>query len=453
MRTVTADARPAQILPLALLVAPALVGAAAIATGGAALGILIVEDGLAAGLFLVALVAGTQIAYRLLLGGVAERQAQTAFRSAMAAAHRAAMLRCLTEASSDAVLVVGWRGRVQFGNAAAARLFGRPSGEALSDASVEDLLREAMPESADAVAAAIAGEPAAGPVTIEALGRGPGSDACRMTVSVSTATLRLGRDPRERRRNPRTVAICVFRPAQTAGAQTPAVAAPAETALRLQAELMASMSHELRTPLNAIIGFAEMLEQQLLGRLGDARYRSYASYIRESGQGLLRVITDILGFVQIETGRFPLRLTEVDLKAAIAAGAAEEAATTAARGLRFETRVAEDLPPLRTDEAVLHHLLRHLLNHTARQTRDGAVIEIAARRFGPGMVEIAVTGGTVPTSGAAMPLPTRGIGLAPMLARSLAGIVGAELTFDDRPDGCPAALLRLPAARPKRQAG
>jgi signal transduction histidine kinase len=52
---------------------------------------------------------------------------------------------------------------------------------------------------------------------------------------------------------------------------------------------MANMSHQLRTPLNAIIGFAEMLEREVLGPLGNRRYVEYARDVHASGQHLLSI--------------------------------------------------------------------------------------------------------------------------------------------------------------------
>ncbi|MBP7075401.1 MAG: hypothetical protein KBA81_08485, partial [Rhabdochlamydiaceae bacterium] len=48
----------------------------------------------------------------------------------------------------------------------------------------------------------------------------------------------------------------------------------AEEASLSKTRFLANMSHELRTPLNAIIGFAEVIQKQLLGPLGNARYYS-----------------------------------------------------------------------------------------------------------------------------------------------------------------------------------
>ena len=56
-----------------------------------------------------------------------------------------------------------------------------------------------------------------------------------------------------------------------------------ERAYAAKSQFLANMSHELRTPLNAIIGFSEMMQQQLLGPIGNERYLDYIKGIRESG--------------------------------------------------------------------------------------------------------------------------------------------------------------------------
>lgn len=61
----------------------------------------------------------------------------------------------------------------------------------------------------------------------------------------------------------------------------------------LQASLLASVSHELRTPLNAVIGFADVMDHQLHGPIGNDKYREYVSHIGESGRLLLKTIDDM----------------------------------------------------------------------------------------------------------------------------------------------------------------
>lgn len=51
--------------------------------------------------------------------------------------------------------------------------------------------------------------------------------------------------------------------------------------------LLSDISHSLRTPLNTIIGFAQMMEEELLGPIGSPQYREYAAMIGKSGRGIL----------------------------------------------------------------------------------------------------------------------------------------------------------------------
>lgn len=87
----------------------------------------------------------------------------------------------------------------------------------------------------------------------------------------------------------------------------------AELANSAKTQFLATMSHELRTPLNAVIGFAELLETQSLGPLGAAKYVDYSRDIRESGQQLLRIVTNILDMAQIEAQRVTLNESEIDV--------------------------------------------------------------------------------------------------------------------------------------------
>ena len=82
----------------------------------------------------------------------------------------------------------------------------------------------------------------------------------------------------------------------------------AEAANEAKSVLMANMSHELRTPLNAIIGFAEMLEKEVLGPLGNPRYIDYAHDVHMSGVHLLSLINTILDLAKTRVSHLELDL-------------------------------------------------------------------------------------------------------------------------------------------------
>ena len=69
-------------------------------------------------------------------------------------------------------------------------------------------------------------------------------------------------------------------------------AAQAQQADAALGTFMRSMSTEIRTPLHSIIGFAEIINRELFGPVGNERYREYAELIHRSGHHLLSLVID-----------------------------------------------------------------------------------------------------------------------------------------------------------------
>lgn len=76
---------------------------------------------------------------------------------------------------------------------------------------------------------------------------------------------------------------------------------------RLKTAFLANMSHEIRTPLNAVMGYTDLMLLEPEG-LSD-RNRDYLKTIRQSGELLMSVVSDILDISKIEAGQL-----QIDLK-------------------------------------------------------------------------------------------------------------------------------------------
>lgn len=58
-------------------------------------------------------------------------------------------------------------------------------------------------------------------------------------------------------------------------------------------DLVRTLTHEVRTPLSTIIGFADMIENEMLGPLGNHRYRDYAEDIHKAARVILDALDDV----------------------------------------------------------------------------------------------------------------------------------------------------------------
>ena len=145
----------------------------------------------------------------------------------------------------------------------------------------------------------------------------------------------------------------------------------AEAASQAKSRFLAAMSHEFRTPLNAILGFAQLL--QLDPRL-EAQQQSRVRLIRDSGDHLLALITDLLDVASIEAGKLSLFPTQLDLRALLDMACDSVRLRATEKGLRFEQQFAPDLPSqVRADGQRLRQVLLNLLSNAIKFTDMGQV--------------------------------------------------------------------------------
>lgn len=84
----------------------------------------------------------------------------------------------------------------------------------------------------------------------------------------------------------------------------------AEESDKLKTAFLANMSHEIRTPMNGILGFAEMLNDDSLGK---ANRKKYLNIINSNGKVLINLIDDIIDFAKIESGQVNILQDEFSL--------------------------------------------------------------------------------------------------------------------------------------------
>lgn len=227
---------------------------------------------------------------------------------------------------------------------------------------------------------------------------------------------------------------------------------------RAKKSFLAAMSHELRTPLNAIIGFAEVMDAQILGPIPTAEYRDYVRHILGSSRHLLRIIEDVLEISQAEAGELVLGKREVDLAELVNSAVHPFDAQCLARKIR----VVKDLPDhlvILVDPERVRRAISSLLSNAIKFSRDDSEIHISAKLRGEDRVVI-----TIRDSGIGMEpstieqafapfiqlqdklsRPFEGSGLGLPLARLLVELHGGNVQLETSPGVGTKAILELPA--------
>jgi signal transduction histidine kinase len=162
-------------------------------------------------------------------------------------------------------------------------------------------------------------------------------------------------------------------------------------------EFISMASHQLRTPLTAIKGYLSML---LDGDAGEIKVGQY-DFIHEAYSGANRMvglINDLLNVSRMETGRFFIEATEVDIVVAVQEEARQYDSAAKEKGIYLKLDLAKDLPHIWVDEMKLRQVIMNLIDNAIHYTTKGGVTVKLYKDRDYLYYEVLDTGIGVPTS-------------------------------------------------------
>ena len=159
----------------------------------------------------------------------------------------------------------------------------------------------------------------------------------------------------------------------------------AEDAMESRTRFMANVSHEIRTPMNAVIGLTTLLLQSDLS----PKQREDLLTLRESGDVLLRVVTDVLDFAKMETDSFQLESEPISMDGIIETALKVWSPPAGEKGVevRYE-RSNGWWPYWLGDKIRLQQILHNLLANAVRFTDRGEIV--VAVDCGPALIKMEV---------------------------------------------------------------
>lgn len=225
---------------------------------------------------------------------------------------------------------------------------------------------------------------------------------------------------------------------------------------------LARLAHEIRTPLAAVAALAEIMRDEQLGPLANARYRGYAGDIHQSATHALALLEDALDVGADarapSSGSGPL-----DANRAIAGAVAAMDPFADRAGVMLVAELRPRLPPPAIDQRaltqVLFNLLTNAFNHTPRGGRitvsaearggDGwlaLVVEDSGRGMSEADIQAALSRPVAAGRPGSSPSGSTGFGLP--IVRDLVTAAGGTLAIDSEVGAGTRIRIALPPWRP-----
>jgi len=150
----------------------------------------------------------------------------------------------------------------------------------------------------------------------------------------------------------------------------------AESANKAKSLFLANMSHELRTPLNAILGFSQVL--QLEKESLNSEQLENIGFIRESGEHLLEMVSDILDLSKIESGKMDIIKESFNLGDMLNRFPASIQAIVDKKDIKLEVDIDSSIGKINADEKRIKEILYNLLSNAIKFTNSGRTVGIKA---------------------------------------------------------------------------
>lgn len=216
----------------------------------------------------------------------------------------------------------------------------------------------------------------------------------------------------------------------------------AENASKAKSQFLRNISHEFRTPMNTINGMTKILQNANL----TATEQSYIEQLRQASDKLQRMLSDVLDYSKIDSGKMNLIQVEYPIRELIRRIYQNMIKKAGLKNLEFIVEIEENIP--RTffgDDLKIQKILESVIGNAIKFTQEGQIFLKVSGEANPHdgyrlYFSVQDTGSGIRkedydrifgefNQGQEEEMENDGTGLGLSLARKLAVLMGGDITF------------------------
>lgn len=155
-------------------------------------------------------------------------------------------------------------------------------------------------------------------------------------------------------------------------------------------DFSAMLLHDTRSPVNSIIGYLELLENGVFGKLNDGQ-KQIVENIMVLGDMLLDIIDDFNYMHQFEQGDLKLNNSPFNIKEILDEALLSIWVQSDQKDIKIHINVAPDLPKIYGDAGKIQRVIVNLLHNAIKFSRERSTVTVTVKKITNSKIRLSVS--------------------------------------------------------------